>query len=74
MTTHTENCPSHAARRTVGRVSPDTLARWALVRQIAELEEMLADNACGMDGDVPHLWIEQARQTLAAKRAVLRMI
>jgi len=74
MNTHAETRFPNTARRTVGRVSPDTLARWALVRQIAELEEMLADSACGIDRDVPYLWVEQARRTLAAKRAVLRMI
>lgn len=65
---------SACAARPVGRVSAQTMARWALVRQIADLEEALADSYHCADGDMPHLWIEKARQTLAAKRAALRTV
>lgn len=66
--------PNGGAARPSGRVSAQTLARWALVRQIAELEEALADSYHCADRDMPLLWIERTQQTLAAKRVALRVI
>ncbi len=58
--------------RTVGRVSAHTLARWALVRQIADLEEALADSYHCADRDTAFTWIEGAHALLAEKRLALR--
>ena len=58
--------------RTVGRVGAHTLARWALVRQIADLEEALADSYHCADRDTAITWTEGTRSLLAEKRAALR--
>lgn len=64
-----EQPPRHA-----GRVSATTLERWALVRQIAELEEVLADSYHNADVDSAFGWIAEARALLAEKRAALRYL
>jgi hypothetical protein len=55
----------------VGKVNAETLARWALVRQIAELEETLADVHHSDDPDPASVWIERAYALLAEKRTAL---
>jgi len=64
--------PKLPMTRSPGRVSAATLARWALVRQIAELEEMLADTYHPADDEADHLGLDSTRRALAHKRAVLR--
>jgi hypothetical protein len=66
--THAEYPPMF---RTAGRVGSHTLARWALVRQIAELEEALADSYHCADRDSTVTWIESAHALLAEKRVAL---
>ncbi len=58
--------------RTAGRVGAHTLARWALVRQIADLEEALADSYHCADRDPAFTWTEGTRSLLAEKRLALR--
>lgn len=60
--------------RSAGRVCAQTLARWALVRQIAELEEALSDSYHCADDDTGFTWTENARTLLAEKRAALRLL
>ncbi len=68
MTCHNVlNLPRHT-----GPVSPHTLERWALVREIAELEEILADNYRDSELIAQNAWICSARIALAAKRAALQ--
>jgi hypothetical protein len=60
--------------RQAGRVSACTLERWALVRQIAELEEALADSYHIADVDSAFGWVAEAQALLAEKRAALRQL
>jgi hypothetical protein len=69
ITTQTEYSPMF---RPVGRVGAHTLARWALVRQIADLEEALADSYHCADQDIAFTWTEGTRSLLAEKRLALR--
>ncbi len=72
-----ETTTSHDPRRALfvtGHVSAKTLARWALVRQIAELEEALADTHHSTDYAPAHFWSENTRKALADKRAALGAI
>ena len=57
-----------------GRVSPETLARWAAVRQIAELEEALQDSFHSADAVAIFSWAERARAELSAQREKLRRL
>ena len=69
ITTQPEYSPMF---RTAGRVGAHTLARWALVRQIADLEEALADSYHCADRDTAFTWAEDAHALLAEKRLALR--
>jgi hypothetical protein len=62
------------SRGIAGQISADTLERWALVRQIAELEEVLADNYTCRADDSGHAWMEQTRLLIAEKRSTLARI
>lgn len=55
-----------------GRVSHETLARWATVRRIAELEEALQDSFHSADRLAVFTWAERARAQLVAQREELR--
>ncbi|MBI2799212.1 MAG: hypothetical protein HYX63_02830 [Gammaproteobacteria bacterium] len=57
-----------------GRVSTQTLARWSMVRQIAELEDALEDSYHRADHEAVYAWAERARAVLARKREELRRL
>ena len=57
-----------------GRVSQETLARWAAVRQIAELEEALQDSFHSADAVAIFSWAERARAELSTQREKLRRL
>ena len=57
-----------------GRVFHEALARWAAVRQIAELEEALQDSFHSADPVAILSWAERARAELCAQREELRRL
>lgn len=60
--------------RQAGRISASTLERWALVREIAELEEALADSFHRADRETACAWTEAVRRDVESKRAALQAL
>ncbi len=59
-------------RKGAVKIADGASNRWVLVRQIAALEEVLADSYHSADQETSLCWVESTRSLLAEKRAALQ--